>query len=101
VECDAAGLVVMTKRYPRDSLYLSWLAEGYVQLGEVEHAANMATLMAILTEQTNSARADMRLCFLAGRLEPYKAKGKSVNCSTPTGQLRFLNRGGQGRCRDQ
>jgi hypothetical protein len=49
-----------------NSLYLSWLAEDYVQLGEVEHAADMATRMAILT----------RLRFLAGRLEPYRANGR-------------------------
>jgi hypothetical protein len=29
--------------------------------------------MAILAGRTNSARADTRLRFLAGRLEPYKA----------------------------
>jgi hypothetical protein len=56
-----------------NSLYLSWLAEDYVQLGEVEHAADMATRMAILAGRTNSARADTRLRFLAGRLEPYRS----------------------------
>jgi hypothetical protein len=54
-------------------LYLSWLAEDYVQLGEVEHAADMATRIAILAGRTNSARADTRLRFLAGRLEPYRS----------------------------
>jgi hypothetical protein len=58
-----------------NSLYLSWLAEDYVQLGEVEHAAEMATRMAILAGRTNSARADTRLHFLAGRLEPYRENG--------------------------
>jgi hypothetical protein len=42
-------------------------------LGEVEHAADMATRMAILAGRTNSARADTRLRFLAERLEPYRA----------------------------
>jgi tetratricopeptide (TPR) repeat protein len=56
-----------------NSLYLSWLAEDYVQLEEVEHAADLATRMAILAGRTNSARADTRLRFLAGRLEPFKA----------------------------
>jgi hypothetical protein len=56
-----------------NSLYLSWLAEDYVQLGEVEHAADMATRMAILAGRTNSARADTRLRFLANRLERYGA----------------------------
>jgi hypothetical protein len=44
-----------------------------VQLGEVEHAADIATRMAILARRTNSARADTRLRFLAGRLEPYRS----------------------------
>jgi hypothetical protein len=56
-----------------NSLYLSWLAEDYVQLGEIEHAAGMATRMAILAGRTNSARTDSRLRFLAGRLVPYRA----------------------------
>jgi hypothetical protein len=56
-----------------NSLYLSWLAEDYVQLGEVEHGADMATRMAILAGRTDSARADTRLRFLAGRLEPYRS----------------------------
>lgn len=56
-----------------NSLYMSWLAEDYVQLGEVEHSADMATRMAILAGRTNSARADTRLRFLAGRLEPYRS----------------------------
>jgi hypothetical protein len=59
-----------------NSLYLSWLAEDYVQLGEVEHGADMATRMAILAGRTNSARADTRLRFLAGRLEPYRANAR-------------------------
>ena len=44
-----------------------------MQLGEIEHAADIATRMAILAGQTNSARTDTRLRFLAGRLEPYRA----------------------------
>src|SRR6266568_9412963 len=52
---------------------VSWLAEDYVQLGEIDHAADMATRMAILAGRTNSARTDTRLRFLAGRLEPYRA----------------------------
>jgi hypothetical protein len=36
-------------------------SEDYVQLGEVEHAAEMAARMAILAGRTNSARADTRL----------------------------------------
>lgn len=56
-----------------NSLYLSWLAEGYVQLGEIEHAAGLATQMAALAARTNSARTDTRLRYIAGQLEPYRA----------------------------
>lgn len=56
-----------------NSLYLSWLAEDYVQLGEIDHAADIATRMAILAGRTNSARTDTRLRFLAGRLGAYRA----------------------------
>jgi tetratricopeptide (TPR) repeat protein len=59
-----------------NSLYLSWLAEDYVQLGEIEHAADIATRMAILAGRTNSARTDTRLRFLAERLEPYKSNAR-------------------------
>lgn len=59
-----------------NSLYLSWLAEDYVQLDEVEHAADMATRMAVLAGRTNSARTDTRLRFIAGRLEPYKGNAR-------------------------
>lgn len=62
-----------------NSLYLSWLAEDYIQLGEVEHAADMATRTAILAGRTNSARADIRLRFLAGRLEPYRSNATVAN----------------------
>jgi hypothetical protein len=56
-----------------NSLYLSWLAEDYVQLGEIDRAADMATRMAILAGRTDSARTDTRLRFLAERLAPYQA----------------------------
>lgn len=55
-----------------NSLYLSWLAEDYVQLGEIDHAAEIAARMAALAARTNSARTDTRLCYLAGQLAPYK-----------------------------
>jgi hypothetical protein len=55
-----------------NSLYLSWLAEDYVQLGEVEHAAGIATQMAALAARTNSARTDTRLKFIANRLDRYR-----------------------------
>jgi hypothetical protein len=55
-----------------NSLYLSWLAEAYVQLGEIEHAAGIATQMAALAAHTNSARTDARLRYIAGQLSPYR-----------------------------
>lgn len=55
-----------------NSLYLSWLAEDYVQLGEIEHAAGIATQMAALAARTNSARTDTRLRYLASQLGPYR-----------------------------
>lgn len=55
-----------------NSLYLSWLAEDYVQLGEIEHAADIATHMAALAARTNSARTDSRLRHIATQLRPYR-----------------------------
>lgn len=55
-----------------NSLYLSWLAEDYVQMGEIEHAADIATQMAALSARTNSARTDTRLRYIASQLEPYR-----------------------------
>jgi hypothetical protein len=55
-----------------NSLYLSWLAEDYVQLGEIEHAADIATRMAALAARTNSARTDNRLRHIAKLLGPYR-----------------------------
>jgi len=55
-----------------NSLYLSWLAEDYVQLGEIEHAADIATNMAELAARSNSARTDNRLRYIAKLLGPYR-----------------------------
>jgi hypothetical protein len=55
-----------------NSLYLSWLAEDHVQLGEIEHAAAIALQMAALAARTNSARTDTRLRYLAKQLGPYR-----------------------------
>ena len=55
-----------------NSLYLSWLAEDYVQLGDIEHAADIALRMAALAARTNSVRTDTRLRFIARQLAPYK-----------------------------
>lgn len=55
-----------------NSLYLSWLAEDYVQLGDIDHAADIAVRMAALAARTNSARTDTRLRYIAKQLAPYK-----------------------------
>lgn len=55
-----------------NTLYLSWLAEDYVQLGEIDQAADIATRMAALAARTNSARTDTRLRHIARQLGPYR-----------------------------
>ena len=55
-----------------NSLYLSWLAEAYIQLGEIEHAAGIAVQMAALAARADSARTDTRLRYLAKQLSPYR-----------------------------
>ena len=55
-----------------NSLYLSWLAEDYVQLNESDHAAGIATRMAALAARTSSARTDTRLRYIARQLSPYR-----------------------------
>lgn len=50
----------------------SWLAEDYVQLGEIDHSAEIAARMAALAARTNSARTDTRLRYLATQLAPHK-----------------------------
>ncbi len=56
-----------------NSLYLSWLAEDYIQLNEIAHAAGIAKRVARLANQANSARTDARLRHLADLLRPHKA----------------------------
>jgi hypothetical protein len=56
-----------------NALYLSWLAEDYVQLGEIDHAADLATRIAALADHTNSARANARLHHIAKQLTPYRS----------------------------
>jgi hypothetical protein len=55
-----------------NALYLSWLTEDYVQLGEIEHAASLAMRVAALAGHTDSARADTRLRHVAKQLSPYR-----------------------------
>jgi DNA-binding transcriptional regulator YiaG len=54
-------------------LYLSWLAESYVQLDEIEQAAEVGTRALELAMHTGSARADDRVRRIASILERYKS----------------------------
>ena len=55
-----------------NTLYLSWLAEDYIQLGEIDHAANIAVQIESLATHTNSVRTDTRLRYIAKLLAPYR-----------------------------
>lgn len=55
-----------------NSLYLSWLAEDYILLNEIELAAEIATRVLELGSRANSARTDERLRHLATLLRRYK-----------------------------
>jgi tetratricopeptide (TPR) repeat protein len=69
----SAALARYDQTHAREnSLYLSWLAEDYVQLGEIDRAAEIAARVAALAARTSSARTDTRLRYLAGQLAPYK-----------------------------
>jgi len=55
-----------------NSLYLSWLAEDYILLNEIDLAAEIATQVLELGSRANSARTDERLRHLARLLRRYK-----------------------------
>jgi len=55
-----------------NALYLSWLAEDYILLNEIEFAAEIATRVLELGSRANSARTDERLRHLARLLRTYK-----------------------------
>ena len=55
-----------------NALYLSWLAEDYILLNEIEFAAETATRVLELASRANSARTDERLRHLAMLLRRYK-----------------------------
>ena len=58
------------------SLYLSWLAEDYIQLNDLDQAASIATEALELASRTNSARTDERLRHLAKLLKPHSSVAK-------------------------
>jgi len=55
-----------------NSLYLSWLAEDYILLNEIDLATEIATRVLELGSRANSARTDERLRHLARLLRRYK-----------------------------
>jgi transcriptional regulator with XRE-family HTH domain len=55
-----------------NSLYLSWLAEDYILLKEIDIAAEIATRVLELGSRANSARTDERLRHIANLLRGYK-----------------------------
>jgi len=55
-----------------NSLYLSWLAEDYILLNEIDLAAETAIRVLELGSRANSARTDERLRHLARLLKRYK-----------------------------
>jgi tetratricopeptide (TPR) repeat protein len=55
-------------RVRENLLYTSWLAESYVQTGDIEQAAAEATRALILSTRVNSSRSRQRVQFLRRRL---------------------------------
>ena len=55
-----------------NALYLSWLAEDYILLNEIEFAAETAARVVDLASRADSARTDERLRHLARLLRRYK-----------------------------
>lgn len=59
--------------FPRErALYLTWLADTYLDAGEVEQAAATATEALELSAEVNSARARARVGDIATRLRGYR-----------------------------
>jgi len=54
------------------TLYVSWLAQGYVQTGELDEAAGQASRALLVAAGVNSARGDERVRFLRYLLHPHQ-----------------------------
>jgi len=59
-------------RVRENTLYLSWLAEDHVLLGEIDAASAIATQILELKSRANSARTEERLRYLASLLRGHK-----------------------------
>jgi tetratricopeptide (TPR) repeat protein/transcriptional regulator with XRE-family HTH domain len=53
------------------ALYVSWLAQGYAQAGELDEAAEQASRALVVAAGVNSARGNERVRFLRYLLHPY------------------------------
>lgn len=69
-----AAMTQYDDSHARDkALYLSWLAEAYLDAGEVEHSATAASRSLSLAADVASARPQQRLGVVMGRLEPHQS----------------------------
>jgi tetratricopeptide (TPR) repeat protein len=55
------------------ALYLSWLADSYIDAGEIEQAATITRRCAELSSDVASVRPKLRTAALCKRLEPYRS----------------------------
>jgi len=70
------ALVDFADSHARDkSLYLSWLAEAYLEVGEVEQCANAIGRAIDLSVDVGSVRPRQRIGSFAKRLLPYRKNG--------------------------
>jgi hypothetical protein len=86
-------LKVATAGYGEDraresALYLTWLAEAYLQANEIEQAARTAARALRLARRTNSARATERVEHLRRLLAPYRVTPRSTRWKTSTARTR-------------
>jgi transcriptional regulator with XRE-family HTH domain len=61
------------------SLYLSWLAEAYLQAREVDEAARVSSRVLDIVAGVDSARSNERLSLLADRLAQHRDAGPTVS----------------------
>jgi transcriptional regulator with XRE-family HTH domain len=55
------------------ALYVSWLAQGYVQAGELEEAARQAVRALLAAASMNTARGNERVRLLRHQLQPHQS----------------------------
>lgn len=70
------------------ALYMSWLAEAQIMVGDVDEAAATATKTVELTAQITSARSDARVNLLRTKLRPYQTVPAVVDFEAQAQELR-------------